>query len=224
MTVRVQDVLTIDAVFVGLELLRNEREITACSAATGAEIIADGVIIAGSPQMPPIQGRVLRVPRNRMTLETSPHRTRVVKEYPSAIEDVALVVQLATQAIADTDLQGGAPSAFGFNLQMVYDQDSGENAIRYLGSRLFIPTRDLHEQWGLVGGFGKLLFQEGPRQWTIALEPRLNALNAEKVFLDINLHVSVARLPEASEMEMLMRNLWNQAHDLIETIDGRGNA
>ena len=130
MAVRVQEVLIVDAVFIDIELLRNEAEVAAVSDAFGAEIIPDGLFIGGligsPPHTPPTQGRVLRLPRDRMTVETVASRTRVLREYPAGIEDVSLVAQLVTQAIAATDLQGKAPSSFGFNIQIVYDQDSGE--------------------------------------------------------------------------------------------------
>ena len=224
MTASVQDVLTIDAVLVDFQLLRDEHEINAYGAAIGVEIVPERVLVAGAPQMPPLQGWVLRLPRNRMILETSARRTRIVKEYPSSNDDVTAVVELARKAIDATNLGEDVPSAYGFNIQVVYDQNSGDNAMSYLGQRLFAPTNDLHERWGLVGGFGKLMFQEDQRQWTIALEPRFNDPNTTKVFLDINLHIPEGRLPEEDEMRTLLGELWDRTHALIETIDGRGDA
>ena len=70
-----------------------------------------------------------------MVLETSARRTRVKREYPGDMGDGALVVRLLMQAIASSDVQEKEPSAFGFNIQIVYEQDSGEDAISYLGRR-----------------------------------------------------------------------------------------
>ena len=223
MAVSVQDVLMVDAVFVDLELLRDQREITECSATIGAELVPEGVLIAGSPQMSPVQGRVLRLPRDRIVFETSAHRTRVVREYPSSVDDLPLLVRRAAQAVSVSDLQGRAPASFGCNIQLVYEQDSGQNATGYLGRRLFIPTADLHEHWGLAGGFGKLLIEEGSWRWTITLEPRFNDSKTTKVFLDINLHVPERRMPDETELETLLGDLWNRAHSLIGIIDGRAH-
>lgn len=221
MTVNVQEVLVVDVVLAELQLLRNEKEIFACSEAMEAEIVTDGIVLATQPRAAaPVQGQVLRFRRDRMTVETSAARTRIAREYPAGIEDVGLVSRLIAQAIEATDLEGNAPAAFGFNIQIVYDQDSGEPATHYLGRRLFHPAENLRENWVKVGGFGKLIFQEGNRRWTIALEPRMQDPNTTKVFLDVNLHVPEARLPSLDDVDSLLREVWSRAHSLIEAIDG----
>ena len=222
MAVEVQDVLSVDAVFVGLELLRNNDEIAACSTALGSEIITEVAgLLLGSPQSTSGQARLLKIPRARMLMETSAHRTRAMREYPASIDDVDSVVQLTTQAIANTDLQAAVPSSFGFNIELVYNQDSGENAFTYLGQRLFARASDLNEKWGHVGGSGKLVAHEGNWEWTISLEPRFQAADAEKVFLSANLHVPESRMPNAGEMKTMLERLWTGVHDLIAKLDGR---
>ena len=137
MAVKVQDILSIDAVFGDLELLRTPDEIAACSAALGSEIITEGeMLVFGPSRGGAVQGRRMQVPRDRMLVESSAHRTRAARQYPAHIDDVASVVQLMRHAIASTALQGAVPSSFGFNLELVYDQDSGQNAPSYLGRRL----------------------------------------------------------------------------------------
>ena len=220
MAVEVQDILSIDAVFAELELLRSNDEVAACSAALGSEIITEVGLVLGASRGTPVEGRRLQVPRDRMRMETSAHRTRVVREYPVQIDDVESVVQLARHAIESTDLQGAVPSSFGFNLELVYDQDSRETALTYLGRRLLVRVGDLHENWGQAGGSGKLVVREGTWQWTINLEPRLQAPDTTKVFLGANLHVPEARMPDDGDMEMLLRQLWGRAHEVIENLDG----
>lgn len=221
MAVEVQDILTIDAAFVGFELLRDDAEVSRCSAELGTEILTEaGLFIGGPSSIAPVQGRRLRMSRDRMFVETTGGRTRVAREYPASIDDVPSVVRLARQAVACTDLQGAVPSSFGFNLELVYDQDSGQNALSYLGGRLFAPPSRLHAPWERAGGSGKLLVREGIRQWTIVLEPRLQVTDTSKVFLGVNLHVAQARMPDDEEMEMLLRELWDRAHGMIENLDG----
>lgn len=222
MPVTVQDILSINAVFADLELLRNDREIAACGTALGSEIITEGGMLVLDPSRDgAVQGRRLQVPRDRMLVETSAHRTQLARQYPANIDDVASVVRLVRLAIASRDMHGAVPSSFGFNLELVYDQDSGQDALSYLGRRLFARASDLHETWGQAGGSGKLLVHEGIWQWTIILEPRLQDRETTKVFLGLNLHVPEARMPDDGEMEMLLRELWGRAHGLIENLDGR---
>jgi hypothetical protein len=224
MAVEVQDILSIDAVFADLELLQNDEEVAACSAALGSEIITEVGLVLGASRGAPAQGRRLQIPRDRMRMEASAHRTRVLREYPADIDDVASVVRLTRQASDSTDLQGAVPSSFGFNLELVYDQDSGEPALAYLGARLFAGASHLHERWGQVGGFGKLVVPEGTWQWTIQLEPRFQAPDTTKVFLGANLHVAEARMPDEGDMEVLLRELWGRVHEVIENLDGRDHA
>ena len=221
MAVEVQDILSIDAVFAEFELLRNNDEVAACSAALGSEIITEVGLVLVASRGTPVEGRRLQVPRDRMRVEASAHRTRVVREYPADIDDVASVVRLARQAIDSTNLQGALPSSFGFNMELVYDQDSGEAALAYLGRRLFVRAGDLHENWGHAGGSGQLVVREGTWQWTFKLEPRFQAADTTKVFLGANLHVPEPRMPDDGDMEMLLRELWGRAHDVMVNLDGK---
>ena len=223
MAIRVEDVLSVNVVLVGLELLKTAPEVAAFSAAIGREFLQDGGFIDAGPQMAPVPGRVVRSPRERILVELSAHRSRVTKEYPTSIDDVALVARVTAQAIASTTIQEPEVPSHGFNFAMVYSPDPDEDALRYLGRRIFAPPTFSHEEWTAIGGFGRLKFQDGSRQWTITLEPRLQALNTSKVFLEVNLHVPEAGVPEEDQMETQLRMLWQRAHTLIEAIDANVN-
>ena len=223
MPVRVEDVLSVNVVLVGIELLKTAAEVAACSAAIGRELHQDGAFLDAVPQAAPVAGRVLRLPRERILAEVSALRSRVTKEYPADIDDVALVAQVAAQALAGATVQEPEVPAHGFNLAMVYRAESGEDALRYLGRRVFAPAAFVPQEWTSLGGQGKLHFQDGARQWTVTLEPRLQVSNTPKVFFDINLHVSEAGVPAEDEMETQLRALWGRAHTLIEAIDANVN-
>ena len=223
MAVRVEDVLSVNVVLVGIELLKTAPEIAACSAAIGKEFIQGRQFIDAVPEMAPVTGRVMQLPRERVVVAVSGHRSRVTKEYPNAIDDVALVAQIAAQAIASTTVQDPVVPSHGYNFTMVYSNESGEDAGRYLGRRIFAPPVFVPKGWSSVGGYGKLNFQDGVRQWAITLEPRLQDPNTSKVFLDINLHVPEAGLPQEDEMGTQLRTLWERAHSLIEAIDANVN-
>ena len=156
MAIQVRDVIVIDAVLLDLQLLLNDHDIKALSAEIGMEII---------PELTP-QGSVLRLPRNRMFLETFHGRTQIGRDYPSAKGDTISIIEFATKAIAAMNPHKQVPSAFGFNIKMVYNQDSGENAISYLGHRLFAPMNDLHEEW-----------EVGRRVWEIDIPRRSPAVD-----------------------------------------------
>ena len=219
MTVRVRDVLLADVVFAGVDLLGDPAEAERCGAEFGSEIVQNGTFLAApSPGALPAQGLSLRIPREQMTIETSVMRTRFVKEYPADIDDALSVVRLAQLAIP-TEGDFPVPSAIGFNLNLVYEQDSGESAAHYLATRLFNFRRVLPEPWTLFGGFGNLIFVRDASKWTINIEPRFKDENTPLVFLDMNVHFSAQRYPTNAETTEWLRNVWTRAHALIETID-----
>ena len=219
MTVSVRDVLLTDVVFAGVALLDDPAEAERCGTEFGSEIVLDGTFLAApSPRVSPAQGLSLRIPRERMLIETSVVRTRFVKEYPADIDEALSVVRLAQLAIP-TEGDFPVPSAFGFNLHLVYEQDSGESATHYLATRLFDFRRVLPEPWTLCGGLGKLIFEHDASRWTINIEPRFKDENTPLVFLDINVNVPAEGYPSNAETTERLRNLWTRAHALIETID-----
>ena len=219
MTVRVEDVLSVNVVLVGIELLKTAAEVVACSAAIGRELHQDGAFLDAVPQGAPIAGRMVRLPRERILVEVSALQSRVTKEYPADIDDVALVARVAAQALASASAQKPVVPAHGFNLSMVYSAESGEDALRYLERRVFAPPAFVPQEWTSLGAQGKLKFQDGARQWTVTLEPRLQVPNTPKVFLNVNLHVSETGVPSEDEMETQLRTLWERAHGLINAID-----
>lgn len=216
MAVRVEDVLSVNVVLIGIELLKDPSEVATWSAAIGREFVFDGTFLEHSP-MGPVPGRTARLPRERIVVDTSANRSRVTKEYPTAIDDVTSVARIATQVVSCTTGQALVTS-HGFNISMVYSNESGENAVHYLGRRIFVPSAFLLEGWNSIGGYGKLKFQDEVREWTVTLEPRLHS-DASNVFLDINLHMPVPGLPTEDEMHDNLKELWMRAHALIEAID-----
>ena len=224
MPVQVEDVLSVNAVLVGTELLNDANEVAACSNAIGQEFLQDGTFLDAVPQTAPIPGRVLRLPRERIFVQVSALRSRVTREYPAESDDVALVAKVATQALACASTRQPEVSAHGYNLTMVYSGDSGENALLYLGRRVFASPKFAPQEWRSLGGQGKLIFQDGKRQWTLTFEPRLQDPSTPKVFLDVNLHVPEVGVPGEDEMEARLRELWDRAHSLIEAIDANAHS
>ena len=200
-------------------MLGEPSQVDRCGAAFGAEIVPDGAFLAvTSPGMPPSQGQSLRIPRDRILIETSAARTRFVKEYPENLEDALSIARLSSLA-APVEEGAPEPSTYGFNLHLVYEQDSGESATLYLARRLLSYHKVSYENWTPYGGSGRLVFDDGPRRWTIKLEPRFQDENTPLVFLDMNLHVAVAGFPDDGETARWMTNLWARAHALIESLD-----
>ena len=224
MAVRNETVLQVDTTLAGLQALRDDSEVSAFQEAAGTVVVPEGVglrltITAG--QASPAPGRLLRLPRERLVLETSNHWTRVSVEYPANVEEVSGVARTVVAACDATALEDAIPAAFGFNIEMVYDQDSGETAIQYLGRRLLRPPVGLVEGETRFGGSARIVLPEPESRLSVVVEPRHQSLDTAKVFLAMNQHFEGGRVPSADEMMERMGALWNRAHAFATDLDAR---
>ena len=99
------------------------------------------------------QNRILTLRRERIELNLSPSRSLIAREYPDQA-DFERLDEVATLAIANTELADKRPQAFGYNIEMVFEQDTQQPAIYYLGERLFNYQALGKDDWKPLGGRG----------------------------------------------------------------------
>lgn len=220
MTAKVQDVLKANLVLVGVGLINNREELEEFDRAVNSEIRIDGggmMVNAQAMMTEPV--RAITIPKDRISLELSPTRSVISRDYPLR-DDLNRLAMVAGRAINSTDLNASKPRAFGFNIELVYDQDSEAPAFGYLAERIFAHDFPINKEWKLIGGAGRLLFnnREG-NVWTVNVEPRFNDQSTTKVFLTLNLHVDQQRLPNEDEISRFFLEVWDQAYSLAEMID-----
>ena len=219
MTISIQDVVKANLVLVGLRLLGQPGEIEDFKRGLSADVQIIGAgLIADIPSGVTEPGHTLALSRDRITLDLSRSRSTISRDYPLR-EDLPRLAQVAGQATASTSLGGVQPRAFGFNLEMIFDQDSGLPAFGYLSSRLFDVNPLGNEDWQLVGGAGRLIFGDGPRRWTFSLEPRFNDDTESRVFASVNLHIDNQLLPNEAEIRASLEELWDNTLLLVERLD-----
>ena len=219
MAIDIQDVLKVNVVFVGIGLLDEPASLEGFRVSVGSEVVPEGVIYEPHPGGAPMQGQILRLAKDRISLESSPFRTLVNRDYPTK-DELARLAEVAGGAIANTNLETRKPRAFGFNVELVYDQSSESSALSYLANRIFSPHVSGIQGWELIGGAGRFIFNENAHRWTVRIEPRLNEENTTKVFLALNFHVNEERLLDESEILDFLVETWEQAHNFVERIDG----
>lgn len=222
MAVTVQDVVKANLVMVGVRLLGTpedfegfKRSVDTDVQIAGAGLIAD--VSAGMTE----PGYTFALNRDRITLELSRSRSTISRDYPSR-EDLRRLAEVAWQAIYNSSLTGEQPQAFGFNLEMIFDQDSDVPAFGYLSSRLFNVESLGNEGWQFVGGAGRLIFDDGGQHWTISLEPRFNDNSETRVFLSANLHVGEQPLPDEVGIRESLEKVWDNIHEFVRRLDNSG--
>ena len=219
MPAEIRDVLKINVVLVGIGLLNTPDEVHAFSEAVATDVqMSEAGLVLGLPPALPELGRRLAIPRERVTLDLSPARTVIEREYPSE-GDVSRLAEVAGYAVQHTAPQEMPPAAFGFNVELVFNQTSGSPSLQYLGDRLFHQKNFGAADWNLAGGAGRLIFDSADGRWTIQVEPRFNSEDTSQVFVKLNLHKAEQRIPHADEIRQSFMNVWNGAHTFVTRFD-----
>ncbi len=217
MAVQVDEILKANLVLVGVELLNTPAAQDAFQLAVDSELFPDGAGLVIDPDGSQRPLRRLALRRDRIAFELSASRTVIEREFLFDVEqDLVRLAEVAGLAIGCTQLGGTVPSSFGYNIELVCDQDSGDPAAKYLASQLFRP--DLMPGWDPVGGSAQISFRSGVSQWTARAEPRLNSATTTKIFYSFNSHHNEERLPESAEILGSLREVWERATRFAEEL------
>ena len=217
MPIEVQDIIKVNVVFVGTELLVHPEERARFCESRGMQqmtamsVTEDGV----GPSLR------MELARDRLSLELAKNRAIAEVEYPADVDAAKRAGTLISDAVAESQ-DPAPPSAYGFNMEMVYGPglDEGDTAFSYLSRALFAPDR--FPIGSLVGGSAKLRFQgDGGMTWAVTIEPRFNRPDTQQVFAQVNLHVPRSELPSKDETGRLVGVLWDGTHKFIDAVDER---
>ena len=218
MTMRVQDVLKANLTLVGVGLLssQEERERFGKGAGTDVSGTVAGITLPAIPGLPVLGqdlelGQRLRLDRDRIELEIVGDRTVIGIEYPSK-DTLGRLAEIAVLAIRSSNIADHNLSAVGFNLEMVYTQDSGLSAYEFLTKRVFAPNLFQAVGYQIRGGAAKLLLTRGEEIWNITLEPRFNNPEENRLFASFNLHQNTSRMPKPDTIKPTLESVWDQAH------------
>ena len=223
MTATLQDVVSVNLVLVGIGLLNDPGEFERFRSALDIDIRLELGLAANVPSGLTEPSRTLTLNRERIALNLSSSRSTISREYPDN-SDLARLAQVAALAIESTDLGGQSSQAFGYNIEMVFNQDTGQSSVQYLGERLFDYGQLGKEGWDLVGGRGQLIFRNAVGQWTVSVEPRFGEESTSRFFLSLNLHKNEQRLPPEDEITKSLEEIRQEALAFVDRLDKRGTS
>ncbi|MDE2817829.1 MAG: hypothetical protein OXK81_14190 [Chloroflexota bacterium] len=221
MVASISHVLKTNVVALGIDPLATDEARAAFVEAVQSEVVPQLVAFAAPSGGPPIQGQALQLAQDRITVESSQLRFVVEREYPEK-ESLDRIAELAGMAFSYPDLNGTDTANFGFNVELVFDQDSGDTALEYLAKRIFSNNPNI-PGWELAGGAGKMVFLEGGNQWNVTIEPRFNDANTSKVFCSINLHLGERPIPDREELLNCLALTWDHTMQFVEAIDANAD-
>lgn len=219
MGITTQDVLKANLVLVGLQLLSKPADFEEFRQLVATDVVTAGVgLVTNIPSGATEPGFVHTLNKDRITLDLSKARSVITRDYPSKA-DLHRLADVAAYAIRLSSRAGPQPAAFGYNLDLVYEQHSDAKSFSYLSQRLFNSNLSGRDGWNLVGGFGKLHYQDGSRRWMITVEPRFHDEQTTRIFLSLNLHINEQRYPGDEEIKKAFQEVWNQAHNIPKWLD-----
>jgi len=221
MSLHGHEVIRVNLVLMGLELLSEANQVNAFSEAVGTEVTPGANLAFTIPSGTPEPVARLELSSERIALEIGINRTIIERSYPSA-DDLQRLAEVAILATDTSELNDALPGAYGFNLEMVYHQDSGEDTFNYLGNRLFGNSFLAIPEWTLVGGIGRQMYTSPAGRWDVLVEPRFQKLDTKKVFLRLNLHVECQAFLDHNQVLESLEGVWDQAHEIVQHIDEWG--
>ncbi len=220
---RHDEVVSANLVLVGVNLLKQTEEFERFSRELDVDLVDLRVevgLITNIPSGQTEQSRTITLDRERISLNMSPSRSSITRAYPS-VQDLDRLAKVSALAIESTVLIDQVPKAFGYNIEVVFDQDSGQPAIQYIGKRLFGHQSLGEVGWELIGGTGQLVFADAQSRWTINLRPRSDNPDTSKGFMSLNLHRDEQRLPNEEEIRASLIEARTKAIEIINRLDER---
>ena len=135
-------------------------------------------------------------------------------------EELSRFAEVAEQAFTITGLPKEIRYDFGYNADVVFDQDSGQTALEFLGERLLNHSIFSEAGRQFVGGACRVTVTDEHGQWNYTLEPRSGDLQRRRVFVGTNLHNDQQRLPGKEEISNAIGEVVNSVEDLMRRLDG----
>lgn len=220
------DVLKTNLVLIGVRLLNTPDARAKFDDGVGTDVSETGVGITLNISVAPLPvgptqlelGQTLTLNRDRITLELTPDRTTINRDYPSK-DDLARLAEVAALAIKSSDTHNLGLRAVGFNIDVVYEQTTGLTALSFLVGRVFVPKLFQSAGYQLQGGAARLHLLRGEQVWNINIEPRFNNPESTKVYASFNLHRDTKSLPQPDHIKASLEEVWDQAYSIVKSLD-----
>lgn len=213
---RLETVLSTSFVLAGTRLLSTLDEVNDFGGRSevGEMVVAASEIVAGSNQE---SGYLIDIGKDRMKLELFASRSSIKKEYPSGREDLSRLADVAQIAIDASNVDDNLPQAVGYNVEMICVHETVP-ALAYISERLIASRFSSVEDrpWRLVGGSGKLAFEDQGRFRNLVIEPRLNDAATPRMFFSMNLHIPSSHIPGKQEIVDSLLDVWDESEHFLE--------
>ncbi len=219
----VPDILSINVVFAGVELMNKPESGDNLARAASSDILTELVGMppsSASSTLPSPRRYILQ--RDRISVDVDIARTSIQREFPSPppSDDFARLAYVTTVVLDNTDFEEQQLSAYGYNMVIVFDPGWQEPTIQYLGEHLFSTDVFTMDDWTNTGGYGSLVFtDDDERKWTFLLEPRpRDDVASKKLYMTVNQHIADTRLPMQESINSALNESLRRSTYLVEQL------
>ncbi|MCY3506561.1 MAG: hypothetical protein OXH41_10400 [Chloroflexi bacterium] len=214
MAFTVIDALRANLVFRGIRFLPEDSDFDDFREAMQTEVIRRTEVVDDQQRID-----VMLMSRERTSLLLGGDGSQIERQHPDR-DDLALLADATSTCIDKSTLgEDEVPEAYGYNMELVFDQDSEIPAGEYLASQMLgealassgVPWKSTS------GGFDLRLEEEG-RTWTFQVEPRFWEKDTTRVFVKVNHHRDEQTLPSRHEILADLELTWDRSHMLLNSI------
>ena len=162
----------------------------------------------------------LNIGRQRVKIDLTAARISINKDYPKLADLSRLSEVIVHLLTCMTPTPTSFPS-IGHNIQLVYPLQSSTNVPFFLRNHVFREDWPAPVNWHFIGSEScKLTFNDAKgRLWTFTLEPRFGRVDTNKLFVNVNLHISPGHSLQTATFQSHLELLWEVASKFIDGLD-----
>ena len=222
MSTELREIINVSLVLLNQGLLQDNDQLHAFQQAVDVDVRVEGGMAADLVTGQTHPSRTIHLDRHRISLSVSRPRSAITKEFPSLAalrSELSLFGEVVEHAFRASGISQ-VRCDFGYNADMVFDQDTGETALEFLGGRLL--NRGALSQPGrrLAGGTCRVVIQDEFGQWNYNFEPRAGDLQRRRLFVGTNLHNEQQLLPGKDEIADSIGKVVNSVIQMMKHLDG----
>ena len=221
MPTALREIINVNVVILDQDLLGEDAQILEFQEAMGVNVRLSAGVATNVMTGQNHPTRTLNLDRDRISLNLASSRSTIIREFPgvdSLENELRRFAEVAHAAFSTSRLTG-TQCNFGYNVEMVFDQDAGETALEFLGKRILNYEVLSEPGRELMGGTCRFLVNDKAGQWTYTIEPRAGELQRHRVFLGVNLHQEQKVLPEQITISNAVNNIVSSAKELMHRLD-----
>lgn len=218
MPATLHEIINFSLVILQLELLPSDDQVRRFGDVVNADVRPGGGVSIDAATGRTQQARTLHLDRDRINFNLSPSRSSITREFPSVSNldaDAERFAQILDTTFAPLEGLDHARFDFGYNAEMVFNQDHSPTALEFLGQQLLRTDRLALPNRHFLGGACRLIIADHLGQWTYNLEPRLNDLQSPRVFTNVNLHNAQRPLPRTAQIKETILHTVSSVEELM---------